>query len=52
LMIQMASQRTREILTGSDIRVPAIEGEKANSTAVREIEAGLYTVDEYNQSST
>ena len=52
LMIQMASQRTREILTGSDIRVPVIEGEKANSTAIREIEAGMYTVDEYNQSST
>ena len=47
----MASQRTREIAQGAEPRVMEIEDEKAASTAIREIEQGLYTVDEYNQDS-
>lgn len=51
LMILMSSQRTREIAQGAEPRVMKIEDEKAASTAIREIEQGLYTVDEYNQDS-
>tara|TARA_R110000868_G_scaffold250968_1_gene507713 strand:+ start:825 stop:1034 length:210 start_codon:yes stop_codon:yes gene_type:complete len=52
LMIRMASQRTREILQGSEPRVVAIEDEKAASTAIREIEQGVYTVEDFNQAAT
>jgi DNA-directed RNA polymerase omega subunit len=51
LMIQMAAQRTREILQGAEPKVPVLEDEKPGSTAVREIEAGAYTVEDYNQRS-
>lgn len=51
LMIQMAAQRAREISQGAEPKIPVLEDEKAGSTAVREIEAGAYTVEDYNQRS-
>jgi DNA-directed RNA polymerase omega subunit len=51
LMILMASQRTRELVQGAEPRVVKIDDERAASTAIREIEQGLYTVDEYKQGS-
>jgi len=47
LMILMAAQRTREISQGATSNIPVIDGEKPGSTAVREIEAGAYTVEDY-----
>jgi|TARA_R110000803_G_scaffold208013_1_gene276356 DNA-directed RNA polymerase omega subunit len=51
LMIHMASQRTREILQGSDPKITPLDEEKAGSTAIREIEAGLYTIEDYENGS-
>ena len=51
LMIQMAAQRSREILQGAEPKIPVLEDEKPGSTAIREIEAGVYTVEDYNQRS-
>ena len=50
-MIQMAAQRAREILQGAEPKIPVLEDEKPGSTAIREIEAGVYTVEDYNQRS-
>jgi len=47
LMILMAAQRTREISQGATSKIPVIDGEKPSSTAIREIEAGAYTVEDY-----
>jgi len=47
LMILVAAQRTREISQGAKPKIPVLEDEKAGSTAVREIEAGVHTVEDY-----
>jgi len=47
LMIRMAAQRAREISQGAEPKIPVLEDEKAGSTAIREIEAGAYTVEDY-----
>jgi len=51
LMIQMAAQRTREILQGAEPEITPVDEEKAGSTAIREIEAGLYTIEDYENRS-
>jgi DNA-directed RNA polymerase omega subunit len=50
-MIQMAAQRTREILQGAEPEITPVDEEKAGSTAIREIEAGLYTIEDYENRS-
>ena len=49
LLILMASERAREIAKGADPMVP-VNGEKAGSIAIREIEEGLYTEAQYYES--
>lgn len=46
-LVIVAAHRAREIKGGSPIRVPYQEGETAIVTALREIEEGLYTKEDF-----
>jgi len=51
LMIQVAAQRTRELLQGAESTVEAVNDEKPGTIAIKEIEQGLYTIQDYENRS-